>query len=116
MCTGQTGNRIEQYHNIMTAFNQSFCFLQCDGRNFYVFLCRLIKCRSNHFCSYTSFHIGYLFRSFIHQHNHQVTFRMIFSNGIGHCFQQHRLTCFWLRHDQSTLSFTDWCKQIHDSG
>ena len=50
MCTGQTGNGIQQDHHIMTALNQTFCFLQGNGRNFYVFFCRFIKCRCNHFC------------------------------------------------------------------
>ena len=90
----KTGNRIKQDHHIMSTFYQSFCFLQGDGRNFYVFFCRFIKCRSNYFCFYTSFHICNLFRSFINQHNHQVTFRMIFCNGIGNFFQQHGFTVF----------------------
>ena len=105
-----------KYHHIMSAFYQTFCFLQSHGTNFYMFFCRLIKGRCNYFCFYTAFHIGNLFRSFIHQHNHQVTFRMIFCNGICQFFQQHRFTRFWLGNNQSTLSFTNRCKQIHDPG
>ena len=116
MCTRKTGNRIKQDHHIMSAFYQSFCFLQSDGRNLYVFFSRFIKSRSNYFCLYTSFHIGNLFRTFIDQYDHQVTFRMICGNGICNFFQQHRFTGFWLCNDQSTLSFTDRRKQVHDPG
>ena len=50
------------------------------------------------------------------QQDHQVNFRVIFRNSVSYLFQQHGFTCFWLRHDHTTLAFTDRGKQIEDTG
>mgnify|MGYP001811321100 CR=1 FL=1 len=116
MCTGQAGDGIQQDYYIVTALYQAFCFLQGDGGYFHVFFCRFIKSGSDHFAFDTALHIGHLFRTLIHQYHHQVTLGVIFRNGIGHGFQQHGFTGLRLSHDQSTLSFTNGRKEIHDPG
>ena len=91
----------------MTAFGHALGFLQHNARNFYVALSLLIESGSNNLSLYATRHIGNLFGAFVNQQYQQLNFRMIFRNGIGNVFQQHRLTRFGLRHDHSALAFTN---------
>ena len=52
----------------------------------------------------------------VNQNNHQITFRVIGSNGIRYFFQQHCLTNFWLCHNQPPLTLTQWSKKVHHPG
>ena len=107
VCTCQSGDRVEEDYHIVTAFYHAFRFFQYDTCNLYVTFCRFVKCRSDHFGIYAARHICHFFGTFVNKQHDHVRFRMVGCDCVSDVFHQDRLTGFGLRHNQSTLSFTD---------
>ncbi|CSS50190.1 Uncharacterised protein [Shigella sonnei] len=87
--------------------NQAFGLLDHHFRNLNVARCGFVKGRSNNFTFYQTLHLGYFFRTFVDQQNHQHTIRVVVSNALGNVLQQHGFTGFRRCHNQTTLTTTD---------
>ena len=115
VCTGQTGNGVEEDDNIVSAFYQSLGFFQYDSGDLHVAFCRFVEGRSDDFCVDAACHVGYFFRTFVNEQHDHVDFRMVGCNGVGNVLHQDGLTGFGLCHDKRTLSFTDRSEQVYDT-
>src|SRR5690606_20650890 len=54
-------------------------------------------------------------RTFVNQKYDEIHFGVVRCNGVGNIFQQHGFTRFGLRHNHSSLPFSDRRKQIDDT-
>ena len=97
-------------------FNKTFGLFKYHFCNLNVAGCLLIKSRRNNFTLDSTFHFGNFLRSFINQKNDKVNFRVISCDGICNFLHQNCFTGFWRSNNQKTLTFTNRCKQIYDTG
>ena len=114
--TCQTSDRVKEDHYVVSAFYQSFCFLEYDTCDFYVAFCRFVKSRSDYFCVDAACHVGYFLRTFVDQQHNHIYCRMIGCDGVGDIFHQDGLTCLRLCYDQCTLSLTDRSEKVYNPG
>ncbi len=98
----------------MPAFYQALGFFEYNVGHFYVAIGWLVEGRGHHFGFHRTGHVGYFLGPLVDEQNDEVHLRVVVGNGVGHVFEQEGLTGFRLRHNQSTLSFSNRRKQIHN--
>jgi hypothetical protein len=90
----QTCNAIKQFNNIMTALNQTFCFLQSDPQKLLRASLQARQMLMQSLSFYTTLHISHLFRTFVYQYYHEVTFRMFAAMEFSDIFRRTVLPTF----------------------
>ena len=110
----QTGDRIEQDHDVLAVLNQAFGFLDHHFGDLHVALGRFVERRRNHFAVDRTLHVGDLFWPLVDQQDDQVDLGMVPDDRLRDTLQQHRLTGAGGRDDQTALTLTDRRHQVHD--
>ena len=108
----QTRDRVEQDHYVVSALYESFGFLVYDVRHLHVVLCRLIESRGDHLGIDAALHVCHLFRALVDKQHDHIYLGVVLQNSVGQLFEQHRLTGFRLRYDQSALTLADRRKEV----
>ena len=106
--TCQTGDRIEEDHDIVSALNHTLGLLQHDTSDLHMTVGGFIEGRGDHLCIYGAGHICYLLRTLVDEQHHDISLRMVGSDSVGDILHEDGLTSLWLGYDERTLSLTDW--------
>ena len=109
---GQAGDRIEQNHYVMAAFDHTFRLFEYHFGHLHMTRRLLVECRGDHLRLHMARHFGHLLGAFVDQQYDQIRFGVVIGNRIGDRLQQHRLTCFGLCHDQAALSLAYRCEKV----
>ena len=97
----------------MSTFNHSLCFFEHDACNFHMSVCRFVKSGSYYLCINGTAHVCNLLRAFVDEQHHQVSLRVVCSNGICDIFHENSLTSLRLCYDKGTLSFSYGREEVY---
>ena len=112
---GQTGHGVEQHHHVLTELHEALRTLDGEFGDSGVVGCRTVEGGGNHFALHRAFHIGNLFRTFVHEHDHQVDFRIVGGDRVGDVLQGDGLAGLRRGHDQTTLALADRCHNVDEA-
>ncbi len=116
--SGQTGDAVQQDHNVLLVLHKTLRPLDHHLRNPLVVLRQFVECRVDHLYVRAFdrlLDIRHFLRSFIDQKNDQMRVRSRPCQRLRHFLEQRCLTGFRRGHDHSSLSFSDRTHQIHDT-
>ena len=105
--TSQTGDRVKEDDNIVSALNHALCLLEHDTGNLHVALGRFVEGRGNHLSIDATCHIGHLLGTLVDEQHDHVYLGVVGSDGVGDILQQDGLTGLGLRYDESALTLSD---------
>ena len=75
---------------------------------------RAVEGRGDDFALHGTFHIRDLFRTFVHEHDHEMDFRVVHGNRVRDGLHDHRLARLGRGHDQAALALADGRDQVDD--
>ena len=75
---------------------------------------RAVEGRVDHFALDRPLHVGDLLRPLVHEHDHEVAFRVVLGDRVGDRLQDHRLARLGRRHDEPALALADRADQVDD--
>ena len=104
---GETGNRVEENHDVMTRFHQSFSFFEDDAGNFDMSFSGFVKGGRDNLSVDRAGHVGHFFRTFVNEEHHEIGLGMVGRNGVSDILHQDGFTGLGLSHDERALSFSD---------
>src|ERR1700691_3079006 len=108
----ETGERVEQNHNVALVFHQPLGFFEDHLRDLNVALGRLVEGGADDFALHCALHIGNFFWALVDEKNNQRDVGMIGGDGIGDGLQHHGFTGSRGSDNQSALAFADGAKHV----
>ena len=110
---GQTGDRVQQYHDVPLVLDQAARLLDHHLRDLHVPRGLFVERGGNHLSPDVALHVGDLFGTLVDQQHDQKDLGVILRNGIRDPLQQHGLAGARRRHDQPALPLAEGAEQVH---
>ena len=111
---GQSGDAIQQDHDILAALYEPLRSLERHLRNAGMILDRLVERGGDNLSVHRALHVGHFLGTLANQRDQQMNIIVIGSNTISDVLEQNRLAGLWRRNDEPTLAATNWCNQIDE--
>jgi len=114
----KTGDAVEKDNDISAMLDETLRSLDHHLRHTLMALRKLIKRRINDLDLRSHnglLNVRHLLRTLIDQQNDHMHIRMIRRDCLSHLLEQGRLSCLRRRHNHTSLSLSDWSKQIKNS-
>ena len=102
-----TGHRIQQHDHILTELDQTLRAFNRQFGDHRMVGSRTVKGRGNHFTLHGAFHIRDLFRTFVHEHDHEMDFRVVHGNRVRDGLQGDGLAGLRRGDNQTTLALAN---------
>src|SRR5512140_671379 len=109
---GHTGNRVENYHDVLAELDQTTGALENHFGDVRVTGSRHIETRSDDFAVTPRDHLAHFFRTLVNEQNEKNGLRMIYCNTFDNCLKQHRLSGACRGHDECALAITNRRNQV----
>ena len=112
---GQTGDRVEENHDVVSALDHAFGLVEHHLGHFHVARGLLVESRGHDLGLGVAGHFGHLLGAFVDQQYDDVNLGVVVGDGVDDRLHEHRLTRLGLGYDQCALALADGGKEVHDA-
>ena len=109
----QSRDAVEQNDYILAAFHHALGHLNHKFRHLHMAFRRLIKCGAEHLGLGVADHVRHFLGTLIYQQDHQLHFRIVLGNAVGHFLHQDGFAGARRGHNQPSLPLAHRSHQIH---